>query len=332
MNDRSDTEQLLGLWFRDGPTAMPDRVVNVVADRIARQPQRRAWRLRGGLFMTTYAKLAAGLAAVLVVAFVGWQLRPGGNFVGNPAATPSLGPTPTAVKAPSASACENDLPRCAGPLAAGAHSSNGFSPGFEFTTPPGWGNYVALETIYGLSTSLARPDPILVWSNVRPAQKTTACEVLGARGAGGVADWQTFLATNPGLLLSNGHTVDLNGAPAIVVDVAPDPKWISPCVDDRATHDVAIIKNDAEPAGDGYGVTDGSRVRLYLIALARETVVVTIYSYAGGDASFLAAVAEAEPIVQTFHWACRPTSPPGPCWGPPDASGNPATPPPTTAP
>ena len=46
MNERGDISPALQHWFADGPTTMPDRVVNVVADRIAREPQRRGWRLR----------------------------------------------------------------------------------------------------------------------------------------------------------------------------------------------------------------------------------------------------------------------------------------------
>ena len=45
MTHERDTERLLDLWFADGPTQAPDRVIDVVADRIGRQPQRPGWRL-----------------------------------------------------------------------------------------------------------------------------------------------------------------------------------------------------------------------------------------------------------------------------------------------
>jgi hypothetical protein len=35
MNHRSDTDRLLRHWLADGPSTMPDRVVDVVADRAA---------------------------------------------------------------------------------------------------------------------------------------------------------------------------------------------------------------------------------------------------------------------------------------------------------
>ncbi len=46
MNERSEIERALNIWFDDGPTRMPDRVVTVVADRIGSTRQRRRWRLQ----------------------------------------------------------------------------------------------------------------------------------------------------------------------------------------------------------------------------------------------------------------------------------------------
>ena len=102
--ERSDLDRALRTWFEDGPTVMPDRVVDVVADRIARQPQRRPWRLRGRPFMNTYVKLAAALAAVIVVAVVGYNLLPRQRRRRRPTPhrTPTAVPTPTAAPTPAA--------------------------------------------------------------------------------------------------------------------------------------------------------------------------------------------------------------------------------------
>ena len=61
MNERGDISPTLQHWLADGPTRMPDRVVNVVADRIAREPQRRGWRLR----WRRRPKVNAGLAVAV---------------------------------------------------------------------------------------------------------------------------------------------------------------------------------------------------------------------------------------------------------------------------
>lgn len=96
--ERTDGERALRSWFQDGPTAMPDRVIDAVAARIAREPQRSRWSLRGRSFMTTPIKLAAGVAAVFAVAVVALQVLPGnGGIGGPPSAAPSAAtPSPTA--------------------------------------------------------------------------------------------------------------------------------------------------------------------------------------------------------------------------------------------
>jgi hypothetical protein len=131
--DRSDHERLIRTWLHDGPTTMPDRVIDAVADRIAREPQHGRWRLRGRPFMTTPIKLAAGLAAVLVVALAAWQIVPGRSGVGvQPSPSPSASPSPIA--SPAA------LP--AGQLAGGRYRLTPLvtDPSFTFVAniPAGW--------------------------------------------------------------------------------------------------------------------------------------------------------------------------------------------------
>ena len=122
MNQRSDTDRLLRHWMSDGSSTMPDRVLDVVADRISRQPQRRTWRLRGRPIMNTYAKLGLAAAAVLIVAVVGYNLLPrqGGPGVPStpvPTTVPTAAPTasstavrPRSGKATSADAVEATSP------------------------------------------------------------------------------------------------------------------------------------------------------------------------------------------------------------------------------
>src|SRR5215213_8793852 len=105
MNRRSDIDRVLQVWMTDGPTAIPDRVVDVVASRIAVQRQRRAWPFPGRTNVTTQIKLVATLAAALVVAVVGYNLLPGtGPGAPTTAPTPSAQPTPAVTAAPSAGA------------------------------------------------------------------------------------------------------------------------------------------------------------------------------------------------------------------------------------
>jgi len=127
MNEHSDLGRVLTTWLEDGPSTMPDRVIDVVADRIGRQRQRRAWPFPGRTNVTTQFKLIAGLAAVVLVAVVGWNFLPrSGGFGGQ--ATPTLTPTPSAPP-----------PLAEGILAAGTYRLQPFSAtmAIDATVPDG---------------------------------------------------------------------------------------------------------------------------------------------------------------------------------------------------
>ena len=105
MTDDRELSLILDHWLSDGPTEMPERVVDVVATSISRQRQRPAWRLDGRRYaMNTNFKLAAALVAVLAVVIVGYNLLPvGPTGVGGPTptATPASQPTPTPAASPT---------------------------------------------------------------------------------------------------------------------------------------------------------------------------------------------------------------------------------------
>src|SRR5689334_19523510 len=114
MNQPTEIDRVLSRWFDDGPSTMPDRVVDVVAGRIGRQPQRRASRLQRRLKLTPSFKLAIGLAAAFVVATIGWNLLPRQPGIGG---GPTPAPTATAAPTPAKSAdpaCDNGTTGCRG--------------------------------------------------------------------------------------------------------------------------------------------------------------------------------------------------------------------------
>ena len=153
MTRERDIEHLLDTWFRDGPTEAPDRIVDAVADRIGRQSQRPAWRLDWRhLHMTSTVKLATALAAIAIVAFLGWRFLPdsSGGVGGDPApsSSPSASASPSIRPSSTPVACEDDLAGCAGLLAAGNHRSNQLVPAISFETPANWKNVIDLPALY----------------------------------------------------------------------------------------------------------------------------------------------------------------------------------------
>jgi TRAP-type C4-dicarboxylate transport system substrate-binding protein len=103
MTDDQELFAVLDQWLIDGPREMPDRVVDVVAQRIRRQPQRHAWRLdRRPSPMNAYTKVAVTAAAVLIVALVGYNLlQSNDKGVGGPQTPATAPPSATSSTSPS---------------------------------------------------------------------------------------------------------------------------------------------------------------------------------------------------------------------------------------
>ena len=131
MSTDRDTTRIVRSWLEEGVTALPDRVLDSVLDRVPATPQRRPmWPARRFADMNTYAKLAIAAAAVVVVAIVGYNLLPsrGGTVGGPPTITPLVSPSPVP-------------PLPSGSMAAGTYVITDptltLYP-YSFTVPTGW--------------------------------------------------------------------------------------------------------------------------------------------------------------------------------------------------
>ena len=160
MNRSPDVELVLRDYFADDGFIAPDYVLDVVEERIIRQPQQRAWRLlRRDAHVNSYLKplLAVAAVAVIAVAGIAFLGQPSDSGVGS-AASPAPSPTPIAsaqpTTAPSASAvfppwftAPSDG---AGILAPGSQTTRAFLPGSTFSVPEGWVNDTDSVDFYGL--------------------------------------------------------------------------------------------------------------------------------------------------------------------------------------
>jgi len=93
MSQERDVTRIFRSWIREDQHESADRILGVVLDLLDATPQRRSWRpaWRSNA-MNSYAKLIVAAAAVLVVAFAGFQLLPRRGGVG---AQPTIAPSPT---------------------------------------------------------------------------------------------------------------------------------------------------------------------------------------------------------------------------------------------
>jgi hypothetical protein len=278
MNDRPDINRVLTHWLDDGPTVMPDRLVDVIADRISRQRQRSSWRLQRRLPMNRNFKVVAVLAAGLAIAVAGWNLLPRGSNVGPPSATPS--PSPAAQELPD------------GLLSAGSYIARGLPGdpmGFGVTVPEGWTGFGGFF-IAGPGTSGA-PDGVAVsfTENARvsaaPCPEGSAGPSPGASGPS-VDDVVGALSARSDLVVSGVTDTTLGGYSGKRLDVQ--------------LPDVLSCSNYyvfAEPRGL-YANGPGNRWRVWLLDVAGDTGIVVLLDYAATPAG---ARATAQGIVDSLR-------------------------------
>ena len=104
MNPNLGVDRVLRDYFADDGLLAPDHVLDVIEERILRQPQRRNWRVTWwDSNPNTNLKPLLAIAAIIVVAVAGFALlRPSGPaVVGPPASTESPGLSPSPILSPS---------------------------------------------------------------------------------------------------------------------------------------------------------------------------------------------------------------------------------------
>ena len=308
MNRSPDVELVLRDYLADDSLTAPDYILDVVESRISRQPQRPSWRLPWRNPMSTPFKLAAGLAAVVLVALVAWQLMPGrqDGIGGPPSPTPTLQPSATPVPSSLASAAPSTSVACpqwlttgcvdgAGILSAGSHTTRAFNPGFTFSVPDGWvneydeRNYFALfpdtpanQAEYERSESVAQSmilgpqnDPYFFCQSVENNQGATAADIAAAA------------AGDESLAMTGLVDVAIGGLTGKQFDVRVNPEWTGTCP-----------PGPNDPPGLDFS---DERTRVILLDTPdRRVLLMLIYSKTSAESE--AFLAEVMPIVESFQF------------------------------
>jgi hypothetical protein len=311
MTDRSDMDRILQVWMADGPAAIPDRVVDVVAARIAVNHQRRrAWPFQGRTNVTTQIKLIAGLAAALVVAVVGFNLLPGLIGPGNPtdaptaSATPAVAPTAAPTAAPTVAAvwptwftleAIRDA-NGAGILSAGSHSMQRFNPGFTYIAPEGWVNSHDEPDFFDLFPDT--PANAAFWEasdgdfaqhifGGPHASPWFSCESAEDNIGLTAADKVAAMLAAEVLTVSGVTDVNIGGLTGKQFDVRRNPDWTGTCEGDSSLP-------------EGVDPLDERTRGLLLDVPGRGVYVIFIYSISSAEHD--AFLAEAMPIVESFEF------------------------------
>jgi hypothetical protein len=287
MNQRSDIDRVLQVWMTDGPAAIPDRVVEVVAARIGVQRQRRAWPFPGRTTVNTQIKLIAALAAAIVLAVVGYNLLPGSGIGGpgpSPTPAPTATPAPAATIGPTASPgpCDEPDAICSGLLIPGATSTVAFQPKLTFTVPSGWTNTLDKARAYTIHYNFTRGHFLQLVSQLAIPDQTADCSPAWKTGAGNtVGDWVTFLTTHPGLEATAPKAVTIGGYEGMQLDLHVAADWTETCPDSLGPAVVLWTHSGAQPETSRW--IDDQQTTFRIIDVAGETVIIYLESSWNAD-------------------------------------------------
>ena len=149
MTEPREPDRLIRAVLEDGPTVLPDRVLDSVLGEVHRTRQRAVrglWRISTLTAAGYQVRTAFAATAVIAVVLIGGlvllgrgQSAPvvGGLATASPA--PSLAPSPAPSNSPSPapSVAASQVPAAVGPLAAGTtYRANGLSQPLSFVMPP----------------------------------------------------------------------------------------------------------------------------------------------------------------------------------------------------
>jgi len=254
--------------------------------------------------MTTTFKLASAVAAIAIVAIVGWRFLPGSpdsNGVGGHGASPSARPAASRSPGPSPTpiACEDDLPGCAGTLAAGPHRSNQLVPAISYETPFGWKNVIDVPAIYKLDPPGPSSPYILIWTDASIPDQTNRCSTdpdpnLGRKSA----DWIAFLTTHPGLVASEPVDIDFGGDTGQQVELSMAADWTATC----PNHSGPYVMLLTQPTDGGeYGLPWDQRLLMTVVDVGDRTVVIQSYGPASAEA-FATSTANVKTLIATFRF------------------------------
>ena len=240
MTSRTDPDRLIRAFLEEGQTYLPARTYAAVRAEIDRTRQKVVigpWR-KGR--MNNVARLAFAAAALVVVAVLGFNLRPAEDRVAGPApsssgssafsspttmASPSPSPSPSATPSPSPSLTPRPADAPPGfEVVIGRNSTTveGIPFSFVVSTP----DWVAPRGLYISKSTVPNdvPEAVIYWTTFRDAVYTNPCgRLLASSVAESTADLAAALAALPGTQRITGPSdVTVGGHPATRVVFAVD--------------------------------------------------------------------------------------------------------------
>jgi hypothetical protein len=259
MSTERDTTRIVRSWLRTDEHESADRILDIVLDQLDTTPRRRswwpAWRFAN---MNTYAKLAIGVAAAVVIAVVGINLLSRSSAVGGPNVAPTTQPSPSAAPAspaPTAARSGSTL----GPAGVSLQVED-FPEPFTFTLPAfpsdptfkriGVGQAEISSPAWGVV--YFHDDVSLPADMCKPANGTRIGDVPSTPDA--VGDW-----------LTSGAGLQVSAPVALTVDGRAALRW-------DVFGPVGVCDRTADQPAPWFGA--GERHRIYAVPTGSDTILV----------------------------------------------------------
>ncbi len=283
-----DFDRTARLWLEDGPTDMPDRALQAALDEIHVTQQRRAWwPARRFPSMSNGIRLAAVVAAVLVIAFVGINLiSPKNGGIGGPAPTPTPTPTPRAMTVGTPAPLEPGIYVTADP----------FLSRVTFTMPAGWvGNMGGPYAVYLDRTSGLGSVAFLVFNKVYADPCHYDKGVLDPPPGPSVDDLATALASMPGVDATTPTDVTVAGYRGKQLTLTAPASFVGCTLAPGENFRVWEL-----PLGATNDMTPGQRDRIWILDVGGQRLVIDAPEIPGETPE---AQAEVEGILNSIRMA-----------------------------
>ena len=283
----------------------------VMGDRSVR-PRVRARRGRVAFTLNANVKLAATIAAVMIVGVIGFNLLPTApTGIGGPRPTASSAPTPTPTPIPSPTPTPSPSPSfdplsaCAGvcrgelPVTV-TYESRAFEPALTYAIPSGWVNNIDLPRAYGLAA-----DGGYIGLTTGPFVDFADpdCEGRGQAPAGvgtTVAEVVAALSGDPRLLAAPAQAVTIGDRTGQILDMQIAPSWTGTCAWSDGMPGVHITGITDDLSGPGFRLAGTERARFIFLDVGESVVSINIGVTNGTD--FEAFAAEVMPIIESMRF------------------------------